>query len=192
MDKQEYKRKWPQKKKLLVALVAAGLLLVTGGTTLAWLSAQSAMLSNTFDPAAVTCTIDETFSDGVKSDVSIRNTGTMHAYIRAALVPVWKDGETIAAQAATLDDCTIVWGDNYGVSWIRGVDGFYYCTQPVPAGENTPVLIKTCTANTNDDFHFELQISAQAIQALPASVVKSVWDSAVSDVREGGTLEVVK
>ncbi len=190
MSKHKHRRKWPREKKLLLALTAAGfLLLAAAGSTVAWLSAQSSTLSNAFDPAAITCETDESFSDGVKSDVSIRNTGTMDAYIRAALIPVWKDGDTIAGEAALLSDCTMDWGDAYGTQWKRGADGFYYCTVPVPAGANTPVLIDECTAASRGGYRFELQISAQAIQALPASVVTGVW-SAVSSVQADGTLEV--
>ena len=191
MSKHKHRRKWPRQKKLLLALAAAGLLLLAAaGTTLAWLSAQSTTLSNAFDPAAVSCATDETLADGVKSNVSIRNTGTMDAYIRAALVPVWKDGDSIAAKAASLSDCAMDWGDGYGTSWIRGTDGYYYCTTPVPAGEKTPVLIDRCTAAPTGGYRFELQISAQAIQALPASAATGIWGGAVSGVRADGTLEV--
>lgn len=181
--------KRPLRNRVLLALIAVGVLLaVAAGATLAWLGAQSATLSNTFDPAKITCDIDETFSDGVKSDVRIQNTGTMDAYIRVALTPVWKDGGNIAGVAASLDDCFIVWGD---ASWVRGTDGFYYCKVPIPAGGYTPILIDECTAHAHDDYRFELQISAQAIQALPASAVTGVWDSAVTGVQTDGTLEVI-
>ena len=181
--------KWPRRKRVVLALVSVGVLLaIAAGSTLAWLGAQSATLSNTFDPAKITCDIDETFSGGVKSDVRIQNTGTIDAYIRVALTPVWKDGGNIAGAEASLDDCTIDWGD---MAWVRGTDGFHYCTVPIPAGGYTPILIDECTADTHDDYQFELQISAQAIQALPASAVTGVWDSAVTGVKTDGTLEVM-
>ncbi len=185
----KHRRRWPRKKKLLLALAAAVLLLLAAaGSTLAWLTAQSETLSNTFDPASITCETVESFSDGIKSNVIIKNTGTMDAYIRAALIPVWKDGGSIAGEAASLSDCTMVWGDL--TTWVLGADGYYYCSIPVPAGDSTPVLIDRCTAAPHDGYHFELQISAQAIQALPASVVTGVWGSAVSGVQADGTLEV--
>ena len=187
----KHRRRWPRERKLLLALSAAGLLiLAAAGATLAWLTAQSETLFNTFDPASITCETDETFLDGVKSNVSFRNTGTMDAYIRAALVPVWKNGSSVAGEAATLEDCEMDWSGTYGTQWKSGADGYYYCTVPVPAGEKTPVLIDVCTAVPYGDYHFELQISAQAIQALPTSVVTGLWASGISGVSPDGTLEV--
>ncbi len=178
-----------RRKKALFALAAIGLLAaLAAGTTIAWLGAQSAPLVNTFGAAEVTCRVDESFTEGVKSNVSICNTGTMDAYIRVALIPVWKDGDNVAGKAASLADCTIVWGD---AAWVRGADGYYYCTVPTPAGRNTPVLINQCTVRTKNDYRFEMQISAQAIQALPVSAVTGIWGSTVTGVKADGTLEVV-
>lgn len=186
------KKRLRLKRIWLLPLAAALALIAVGGATLAWLEAKSAPLSNTFDIAEVTCTVEETFSNGVKSNVSIRNTGTMDAYIRAALVPVWKSGDQIAGIPASLSDCTMDWSDGYGSVWVLGTDGYYYCTEPVPAGECTPLLIDECTAGTHGDYQFELQISAQAVQALPTAAVTGVWNSAVSGVKTDGTLEVVE
>ena len=186
------KLKRPLRKRVLIAVSAVGVLIaVAGGTTLAWLGAQSATLSNTFGTAKITCDVDETFSDGIKSDVSIHNTGTMDAYIRVALIPVWKDGDSIAGTAATLADCTMDWGDVFGTTWVRGADGFYYCKIPIAAGANTPILIDECTAGMQDGYRFELQISAQAIQALPTTAVAGEWGPTVTSVQPNGTLEVL-
>ena len=185
------KKRHRPKRVWLLSLIAGLALIAVAGTAVAWLEAQSVPLSNTFEAAEITCTVVETFSDDVKSDVSIRNTGTMDAYIRVALIPVWKAGDQIAGRAASLSDCTMDWSDGYGSVWVLGVDGYYYCTQPVPAGECTPLLIDECTASPYGDYLFELQISAQAIQALPPAAVTSAWDSAVSAVETDGTLEVV-
>jgi hypothetical protein len=191
MNKHIHRKKWPRQKKILLMLAVAGVLLVAAaGTTLAWLNAQSSTLTNNFDPAEITCDTDETFTGGAKSNVSICNTGTMDAYIRAALIPVWKDGSSIAGKNATLNDCTMDWGAGLGTLWVLGEDGFYYCTLPVRAGQKTPILIDSCTANANGNYRFELQISAQAVQALPTAVVTQVWSGAVSGVNTDGTLEV--
>ncbi len=185
----KHRRKWPRERKLLVALASAALVLITAtGTTLAWLTANSATVTNSFDPAKITCETKETFKDGVKSDVRIQNTGTMDAYIRAVLIPVWKDGSSIAAKAASMSDCGMVWGDM--TKWTLGADGYYYCTVPIPAGDYTPPLIDTCTAAASDGLRFELQISAQAVQALPATTLASVWSSSGLRVGAGGILEV--
>jgi len=178
-----------QEKKLLFPLIAGLVLIMAAGSTFAWLSTGSGDISNTFDAAEVTCQITETFEDGVKSDVSITNTGEMDAYIRAALIPVWKNSGTVTGTPATLSDLTIDWSDGYGTAWVLGHDGYYYCTVSVPPGASTPMLIDECTAGAGCDYHMELQIAAQAVQALPVSAVTGIWSS-VTAVNEDGTLEV--
>jgi hypothetical protein len=185
------RKRWLRLKRIWFVPVAALLVVILiAGVTLAWLEAQSEPLLNTFGTAEITCTVVETFSDGTKSDVSIRNTGTMDAYIRVALIPVWKDGSQIAGLPASLNDCTMEWSGGYGSVWVVGTDGYYYCKQPVPAGACTPLLIDKCTASPHGNYLFELQISAQAVQALPSTAVTSAWDSGVSAVKTDGTLEV--
>lgn len=178
-----------RRKKLLILIAASLVLTAAAGTTVAWLSAKSEDLSNTFTVAEVTCEITETFDGEEKSDVGVTNTGTMDAYIRAVLIPVWLDGDTIAGIPASLSDLTIDWGDGYGTEWVLGNDGYYYCTAPIPAGAATPILIDACTVRADGDYRLELQISAQAVQALPAIAVTGIWD-AVTAVQADGTLEV--
>lgn len=180
-------RRLTRKKILLLAGAILVLLTAAVGASVAWLGAQSNVLSNTFKAAQVTCDVSETFSDGVKSNVSVCNTGTMDAYIRAALIPVWKDGSNVAGISASLADCSIVWGDS---AWVLGSDGYYYCKTPVAAGASTPMLINRCTASPHGSLRFELQISAQAVQALPVSCVTDIWRSAVTGVSSDGVLEV--
>ncbi len=179
-------------KILLVSAAACAAIIIGTGTSVAWLGAQSDPISNEFSTAEVTCRISETFSDGLKSDVRIQNTGNMDAYIRTALTPVWKDGDNIAGMPASLSDCSITWNDSFGTIWVCGCDGYYYCKQPIGPGDYTPVLIDECTVSTSGDYRFELQISAQAVQALPVYVVTDIWDSAVTTVNTDGTLEVAQ
>lgn len=170
----EWLRHIGRKKTVLIASVCL-VLMAAAGLTVAWLTAQSALMSNGFQKAEVTCDIEETFDGQTKSDVCIRNTGTISAYIRAALVPVWKDGENIAGISASLSDCDITLGPDFSVQWAKGADGYYYCLLPVPAGDTTPVLIDSCTAPILSGYQFELQITAQAVQALPVTAVQQAW-----------------
>lgn len=186
-------RQWLKRKKLkkLIVISAVGLMAaVTVGMTVAWIAAQSGTISNAFQKAQMTCEVSETFEEGVKSDVRIKNTGTMEAYIRVALIPVLKEGDNIIGVSASLSDCDITWGDDYGTLWVCGTDGYYYCKVPIEANAFTPILIDQCTVDESQMGRFELQIAAQAIQALPASAVIDVWESGVIAVNTDGTLEV--
>ncbi len=174
--------------KRTVFIMSVGLLLIAAaGLTAAWLTAQSALMTNGFQKTEVTCKIEENFDGQLKEDVCIRNTGNISAYIRVTLVPVWKDGENIAGIPASLSDANIVMGAGFNTQWVKGRDGYYYCTSPVPAGDVTPVLIDSCTVKTLNGYRFELQIAAQALQALPASAVEQVWGCTVDS---DGKLEV--
>ena len=173
-------------KKKTILIACTGLLLVAAaGMTVAWLTAQSALMTNNFQKTQVTCKIIENFDGQVKKDVCIRNTGDIPAYIRATLVPVWKDGENVVGIPASFEDCNLTMGSN--AQWISGKDGCYYCTSPVSPQGDTPVLIESCTVNTQNGYQFELQIVAQAVQALPAAAVKQAWGC---DVGSDGKLEV--
>ena len=70
-------------KALIVAALAVVILTAAVGGTMAWLSTKTQELTNTFEPAKVTCAVEEDFTDKTtKKDVRIKNTGTTDAYIR--------------------------------------------------------------------------------------------------------------
>ena len=86
------------KRKSILAVVALVMLLCSAvGGTLAWITAQTRPITNTFETAEVTAWVDETFENGTKSNVTVRNTGDIPAYIRAAVVINWvnEDGNVL-------------------------------------------------------------------------------------------------
>lgn len=74
---------------MLVSIVLAVAVAVAG--TLAYLFTQTDDVVNEFTPAEVTCKVDETFENNIKSDVSIKNTSNIDAFIRVAVVTNWID-----------------------------------------------------------------------------------------------------
>lgn len=193
----KFKAMRPSKRIILTVCAVLIFCMITGGS-IAWIVSISEPVNNGFDPAKVTITIVEEFEDDVKSNVRIGNTGNVDAYIRVALVPAWVDEDgNVVAQPASLDDCTITWGENgtdnlAGSGWFLGEDGFYYCMTPIPpkseesgAPDNhTPILIKECKANESEYGHqydFELRIVASAVQAIPTSAVTEAWPVEVDD-----------
>ena len=96
-------------------LLALTLLLLCGASgTTAYIVASSATLYNTCTPGTVTSTVEERFDGTVKTDVCIRNTGNVSAYIRAAIVVTWQD-----AQGRTLPESPVV-PDGYTLSLGAG------------------------------------------------------------------------
>lgn len=167
-------------KPFLIAFCVCILACAAVSGSLAWLISAPGPVVNEFTPGEVTIQVDETFDYSTKSDVSIKNTGNVPAYIRVALVPAWVDDErNIAAEPASLDNCNITWGkdgNGYEDDWFIGSDGFYYCKTVIEPDGSTPILIKSCTVNGGEHkYDFELQVIASAVQSLPTSTVGEVW-----------------
>ncbi len=182
-------RRWP---KWLPAAAAVALIatLAVGGT-LAWLSAYTQPVKNTFVMGTVPPQVTENFENHrVKEDVAVTNTGNIPAYIRVALVCTWQDdNENVVGEPASLDNLTIDWGtegssgtaDNPGNGWIK-IGDYYYYTQPVAAGTTTPNLIDSATVKDDpatNGYHMNLQVIADSIQANPTSVVEEQWGVSV-------------
>lgn len=154
----------PYKKSasLLVALI---LMIVVGtGTTLAYIVDMSGPLSNIFSPSNVACAVD--------TDRSIKNTGDVDAYIRAAVIATWKD----------------VSGNVYGGSkpivsitpesgWAQKSDGYYYYSFAVTVGDSTKKLIDTyaCSDTEPDGYSLSIEVVAEAIQADPFADAEAAW-----------------
>lgn len=164
------------KRKWLGTLVALALVLcIAGGATLAFLMVTTPSLTNVFQYGHVTCKVDETFQDNVKTNVSIRNTGDTQSYIRVKLVFTWKDAEgNVSAQPVTDQDYNM---DLNKSDWFEK-DGYYYAKAPVAPKGNTPVLIENCAevaANAPDGYTLSLEILADAIQSTPTKAIEQAW-----------------
>ena len=159
-------------------LLAAVIVLLAGavGGTWAFLVAQSDPVQNDFAYAHVSCTVEETFENGVKSDVKIQNTGDIPAYIRARIVVTWKDEKgNVSAVPVKETDYTIEFD---GEQWVQK-NGYWYCNTAVAAKDFTPTLIAKCVKKANADvpegYDLSVEILADAIQSEPASAVTEAW-----------------
>ena len=166
-------------KKLLILVVAILCCLVTIGGTVAFLLTQTGEIENVFSPSKVTCQVDETFENNVKSDVSIKNTGNTDAFIRAAIIVTWVDkdtGNTLPAVPILDTDYEMTLGTS---GWTKNSDGYYYCSSSIAPNGNTPVLISECkmkdSANIPENATLSVEIVASAIQSKPSSVVQDKW-----------------
>lgn len=181
-------------KPFLIAFCVCILACAAVSGSLAWLISTPEPVVNSFIPGVVTIEVDEKFDGSTKSDVSIKNTGNVPAYIRVALVPAWVDDKgNIAAKHASLDDCNITRGDDFDQFWFKGTDGFYYCKTVIEPEGSTPILIKSCTVKGEEhEYDFELQVIASAVQSLPTTTVEAVWpvvvgtDGTLAEKIQGG------
>lgn len=178
------------KTKQPVALVALLLLLCcTVAGTLAYLVDSTDPVTNTFTPASVSTEVNEDFDGITKSNVTIKNTGNIDAYIRATVVVNWASDKEVGVVSGTAPkegtDYTIDWTM---VNWVK-VGDYYYYTQKVAAKGETKQLFTDCKLKEGvtppSGYHLQVTILADGIQAEPVHVVADVW----KDVRvDGGKL----
>ena len=162
-----------------VLLIAIILLISTAvGSTVAFLATKSEPVENSFEYANVSCKVTQNCdTDG--SIVQVKNTGTISAYIRAAVVANWIDVDgNIAASVPE--------GYSYDLtcssgSWAQGKDGFFYYLLPVAPGASTEGNLLTCTVACPETpkYTLSVEVLAEAIQSTPASAVNEAWSAAV-------------
>ena len=158
-----------RKLTLFVALLC--LCLVAGAVTgaVAFLTDKTDSLSNEFTPAKVTCAVEENFDNGIKENVTVKNTGNIDSYIRASVVATFvsDDGKVFANAPKEGTDYTVDWGTD---GWQKGSDGFWYYTKAVAVAAAAP-----------DGYSLNLQIFATAFQSPPAKAVEEAWDVTVEN-----------
>lgn len=157
---------------LLIASVALVCALVSAGAV-AFLIDNTAPVKNAFTPSKVTCEVNETFTDGVKKDVTIKNTGDIPAYIRVALVTYYVDGngDVDGAAAASIPAFTM------GAGWVE-YGGYYYYTKPVAAQASTDTALIDRIALDNGQV---VEVIASAIQSEPAQAVGEAWRVTIAE-----------
>lgn len=162
-----------------VLLIAVILLISTAvGSTVAFLATKTEPVESSFEYANVSCKVTQNCdTDG--SIVQVKNTGTISAYIRAAVVANWMDVDGNIAASVPEEysyDLTCSSG-----SWTQDKDGFFYYLLPVAPGALTEGSLLTCTVTCPEDPEYTLSVEvlAEAIQSTPASAVNEAWSAAV-------------
>lgn len=180
----EMSKKKPRHKKadravlLLVSLVLV--LSAAIGGTLGYLTGQVSV-TNTMQVGEFTTEIDEDTENGVKSNVTVQNTGDYDAYIRAVVVVTWQNenGEVYPVAPVANKNYTI----EYGYQWSKHGD-FYYYNGVVGAKQSTSYLINSCKPvgeEAPEGYDLNVEILASAIQAEPAQAVKDAWGMQYQD-----------
>lgn len=180
-----------KKKRRLPRLLIVGVILLAllSVSALAYLSASTSGLVNTFEPAKETDPgIKETVNDPltVKENVYVDVGNPGYAvYVRAAIVVNWEENgidasgnKTIITDTGRFHATAPVAGTDYTISlntatdgpWFLGKDGFYYHKTMVNPNESTKALINSCQLEEGvdppDGYHLDVKIVAQTIQAL--------------------------
>lgn len=170
------KRKLRFRKSFVVLASVVVLMLGVIGGTLAYLTTDTTPVTNNFSYGHVSCTVEESFDGGTKSNVTVKNTGDTDAYIRAMVIVNWKDasGNVYGKQPVENSDYTI----SYGSGWTPN-GGYYYYNAPVADGASTSALIASCTEVTAnrpaEGYALSVEIIADAVQSEPANAVQNAW-----------------
>lgn len=177
------RKKSNMSKRAIVLLLSLVLVVSTViGTTMAYLVSSPDPVVNTFTPARVDSKVDENLNTpGVKKDVRIQNDSNVTAYIRAAVVVTWRNGDNV--MPSQQGDYIIDWTGITDSSWFEK-DGFYYYKNPVTAQGHTGELFTDCSPVEGkapaDDYELCVEILSEAIQAEPADAVRGAWGVTVN------------
>ena len=163
---------------VLLLISVALIFTVAVGATFAWLVDGPESVKNTFTPAQVECKIVEVFSGSAKSSIKVQNpTGdkNVDAYMRVSLVANWVDASGNVVESLPNFAITPANG------WVKDGNFYYYCTSIVKVGETTPELLSSPivppTSKPAGADHFQVLVSAQAIQAAPFASYTAAWEA---------------
>lgn len=169
------------KQTMKHVLAAAAIVLVLCGAiggTAAYLHGMFG-LTNTFQSGTVTPEVTENFNGKTKKDVAVINNGNVPIYVRCRVTIYLEldDGSISNLPPVSGSDYTISYPDSLNSDWLQIGDTYYY-KKVLPAGEKTSNLIEHCELKTNG---IVIDISAQSIQADPASAVQDAWKVVKAD-----------
>lgn len=162
-----------RKTMRLLPCVCLALALACSGVY-AWLTSGTHTVTSAITPAAVSTVVQE---DAPGAHVRVQNTGSVAAYIRAAVVVNLLDAQgNVSAKTPEpgVDYMMTCAADG----WLQGGDGFYYYAHPVAPGACTAELIETCTA-LRSDFGVQVQVIAEGVQSVPAEAAAQAWGAVV-------------
>ena len=181
-----------RRKKLNMFFVALVLLFLGAvGGTMAFLLDTTGRVENTFTPAEVKISINETVNDNTKSGISFTNSDdpeSVPVYIRATLAVYWTDtfdatddgvdnpAEHIVPKPAD-DNVSVTIGEVLEDKGWFHVGDIYYYAFPVAPGGKTEIMLEDTTVSIPDDSTLKcyIDVRAEAIQAEPADAVEAAW-----------------
>ena len=145
--------------------LAAALVLIIGvaaGSTMAYLTDESAALSGSYTAGVVACE--------VQSDYRVKNTGNVDAYVRVKLVQNYVDGAGNVCSSPEHQDIVPA----TPVGWIYK-DGYYYFPAKLAPNSVTDPAASSDLHSAGDGCTVKTTLITQVIQAEPAYVITDAW-----------------
>ena len=148
-------------------------------------------VKNEFAYGKVSCEVLEDFDGTVKSNVRIKNTGNIPAYILARVVVTWKNenGDIYGTKPVLGEDYSLAINSNDNSKWFNMTTDsgglYFYFPEFIEPGEETDKMRydfkKTENANVPKGYDLSVEILADAIQSEPVSAVKEAWGMTVQN-----------
>lgn len=158
------------KKRLISLIVVLALVAALIPAVYAYMIHKSQTVANNFIPGKVTCDIDEKMVDSIKTEIKVKNTGNVDAYIRVRLVFHWEDSKGYPVARNMVPETV-----NCNDGWLEDEDEYtYYYIDRVAPGESTPNLlevpftmdaVKELVSGVNYYYYPVMEVLAEAIQA---------------------------
>jgi hypothetical protein len=156
--------------------------LMFGGIVYAYISTTTKPLENVFTPSSVSCEVSENFDkvQSIKSNVTVKNTSDIPAYVRIKLVTYRVNGsnERIGGSAS-------IPSFTPGSGWFEKY-GIYYYELPVDPNGGIPAHPLIGTPGITLDNYTDadggkqvIEVMAEAIQSVPARAVTEAWGVSV-------------
>ena len=156
-------------KKILFIVVPV-LIIVTAltFTVSALMFKKTGKITTTITPATVSCELISDGSGSTINSLSVRNTGTVDAYVRICIVPYVLDSDgNISPSSSSVS----VSYDS--ANWTK-VDNYYVYMHSVSAGGTcqNQLLTSPISIPSNE----RVSVFAEAIQAEPSNAVQEAWN----------------
>ena len=151
------------KKRLALLLSLIIIFTCVVGGALAYLFARTDTITDTFEPAEVSCVVADDFS-------TVTNGSETSVWLRVSITAVYRNVTT---------DSTAVHWENPSLTVTAGenwqlVDGFYYYKSAVAVG-GVVALPDIQVEGAVDGFVIEKQVLAEVIQCAPMIAVQEAW-----------------
>ena len=153
--------------KLVALLLLAAAAMSVMGTASAYMVKATQQVTNVFELANVDCEVVETFADNKKSDVTIKNTSDIPAFIRVRVVTYWEDskGNPALTPQGESDAITFTPADGWveipSPSASDSCRTFYYATKTT--GENYYGTEVAAGGSTTELFADEITLDSLSI-----------------------------
>lgn len=176
-----------RKKSIILIAMVALLLTFTVSGTIAWLVDSTEEVENVFTPAKVETKIEETFADGKKTGITVKNDvdngSNIPVFVRVSVSGYYvKDGKIVEP-----------WNGAISINssdWFQGSDGYYYYKKSIAPGVSTSNLLSNgiTLEQRVDGSYLQVNVVHQSIQFEPETTVESIWPVDATVANGSGTI----